>query len=49
VDRGDNIAEQKALEKTGFTGEGITRANWWRYGAWRDRLIYSLLRTDPAV
>jgi RimJ/RimL family protein N-acetyltransferase len=45
----DNIAEQKALEKAGFTREGITRAIGWRDGAWRDGVIYSLLRTDPAV
>jgi RimJ/RimL family protein N-acetyltransferase len=44
-----NIAEQKALEKAGFTREGITRATWWRDGAWRDGVIYSLLRTDPAA
>ncbi|HWG62949.1 MAG TPA: GNAT family protein [Streptosporangiaceae bacterium] len=45
----DNIAEQKALEKAGFTREGITRAAGWRDGAWRDGVIYSLLRTDPSV
>ncbi len=44
----DNIAEQRALEKTGFTREGIARAIGWRDGAWRDGVIYSLLRTDPA-
>jgi RimJ/RimL family protein N-acetyltransferase len=44
----DNIAEQKALERAGFTREGITRATGWRDGAWRDGVIYSLLRTDPA-
>jgi RimJ/RimL family protein N-acetyltransferase len=45
----DNIAEQRALEKAGFSREGITRAAGWRDGAWRDGVIYSLLRTDPAV
>jgi len=45
----DNIAEQRALEKAGFTREGITRATGWRDGAWRDGVIYSLLRTDPVV
>lgn len=43
----DNIAEQKALEKAGFTREGATRGTGWRDGAWRDGVIYSLLRTDP--
>jgi RimJ/RimL family protein N-acetyltransferase len=45
----DNIAEQKALERAGFTREGITRAAGWRDGAWRDGVIYSLLRADPAA
>jgi RimJ/RimL family protein N-acetyltransferase len=43
-----NIAEQKALEKAGFTREGIQRGTGWRDGAWRDGVVYSLLRTDPA-
>jgi RimJ/RimL family protein N-acetyltransferase len=42
----DNIAEQKALEKAGFTREGISRGIGWRDGAWRDGVTYSLLRTD---
>ena len=45
----ENIAEQRALERAGFTREGITRGTGWRDGAWRDGVIYSLLRTDPAV
>jgi RimJ/RimL family protein N-acetyltransferase len=45
----ENIAEQRALEKAGFTREGVTRATGWRDGAWRDGVIYSLLRTDPVV
>jgi RimJ/RimL family protein N-acetyltransferase len=42
-----NIAEQKALEKAGFTREGVQRAIGWRDGAWRDGVTYSILRTDP--
>jgi len=42
-----NIAEQRALEKAGFTREGIIRGCGWRDGAWRDGVTYSLLRTDP--
>ena len=42
-----NIAEQKALERAGFTREGVLREIGWRDGAWRDGVIYSLLRTDP--
>jgi RimJ/RimL family protein N-acetyltransferase len=45
----DNIAEQRALEKAGFTREGIARGTGWRNGAWRDGVVYSLLRTDPPV
>ena len=45
----DNIAEQKALAKAGFTREGVTRAAGWRDGAWRDGVTYSLLRSDPPV
>ena len=43
----ENIAEQKALEKAGFTREGVMRGIGWRDGAWRDGVTYSLLRTDP--
>ena len=43
----DNIAEQKALAKAGFTREGVARGSGWRDGRWRDGVIYSLLRTDP--
>lgn len=45
----DNLAEQKALEKAGFTREGVQRGVGWRDGAWRDGVIYSVLRTDPPV
>jgi RimJ/RimL family protein N-acetyltransferase len=41
--------DQTAMGKTGFTRKEITRATGWRDGAWRDGVIYSLLRTDPAV
>jgi RimJ/RimL family protein N-acetyltransferase len=43
-----NMAERRALEKAGFTAEGITRGIGWRDGQWRDGVTYSLLRTDPA-
>ena len=29
--------------------EGVRRAAGWRDGAWRDGVIYSILRTDPAA
>jgi RimJ/RimL family protein N-acetyltransferase len=42
-----NLAERRALEKAGFTAEGIARGVGWRNGQWRDGVTYSLLRTDP--
>ncbi|WP_329245458.1 GNAT family N-acetyltransferase [Actinoallomurus sp. NBC_01490] len=44
-----NIAEQKALERAGFSREGVMRGCGWRDGAWRDGVTYSILRTDPPV
>jgi RimJ/RimL family protein N-acetyltransferase len=44
-----NVAEQRALEKAGFTREGVLRGVFWRDGAWRDDVVYSLLRTDQPV
>ena len=44
-----NIAEQKALERAGFTREGVLRQIRWRGGAWRDEVLYSILRTDPSA
>jgi ribosomal-protein-alanine N-acetyltransferase len=40
----DNIAEQKALERVGFTREGVLRGVGFRDGAWRDLVLYALLR-----
>ncbi|MBD0672125.1 GNAT family N-acetyltransferase [Streptomyces sp. CBMA156] len=42
-----NLAEQRVLEKLGFTREGVQRAVTFRAGEWRDVVRYSLLRTDP--
>jgi RimJ/RimL family protein N-acetyltransferase len=44
----ENVAEQRSLEKAGFTLEGIVRACEFRAGAWRDGYLYSRLRSDPA-
>jgi RimJ/RimL family protein N-acetyltransferase len=41
-----NLAEQRALEKAGFTREGVLRGIGWRDGAWRDGVWFSVLRTD---
>lgn len=42
----DNVAEQRALERIGFTREGVLREVAFRDGAWRDAVIYALLRDD---
>jgi len=34
------------IEKAGFTREGVMRGVFWRDGAYRDGVLYSLLRTD---
>jgi|SRR5579859_769607 len=41
-----NVAEQRALEKAGFTREGVHRATGWRDGAYRDGVWYSMLRSE---
>ena len=42
----DNAGEQKALEKAGFTREGVLRSACWRDGKWRDMVVYSKLRGE---
>jgi RimJ/RimL family protein N-acetyltransferase len=41
-----NIAEQRSLERAGFSREGIARGAQWRQGAWHDGVIYSRVRSD---
>jgi RimJ/RimL family protein N-acetyltransferase len=41
-----NVAEQRALEKAGFTREGVLRGAQWRSGAWHDLVSYARLRGD---
>ncbi len=43
----DNIAEQRALERVGFSREGVRRAGRFRNGSWRDGVLYGMLRDDP--
>jgi len=40
----DNIAERRALEKAGFTLEGILHGACFRGGKWRDGALYSIVR-----
>jgi RimJ/RimL family protein N-acetyltransferase len=42
----ESIAEQRSLEKAGFTREGILRHAQWRAGAHHDLVSYSILRED---
>ena len=42
----ENIAEQRSLEKAGFTREGTLRGAQWRAGAHHDLVSYSILRED---
>ena len=42
----ENIAEQRALEKAGFSREGVLRHAQYRDGQWRDLVMFSRLRTD---
>lgn len=43
----ENVAEQRALERAGFAREGLLRGAYFHRGAWRDLLIYAVLRDDP--
>jgi RimJ/RimL family protein N-acetyltransferase len=44
-----NVAEQRALEKAGFTREGILRGTAFRQGRWHDQIIYSVLRDEVTL
>jgi len=41
-----NVAEQRALEKAGFSREGILRGSTFRQGRYRDKVMYSVLRDE---
>ena len=42
----DNRAEQAALERVGFTREGVLRHAAYRAGGYRDMVLYSILRAE---
>ncbi|RKR76277.1 GNAT family N-acetyltransferase [Frondihabitans australicus] len=44
----ENVAEQRSLEKSGFTREGVMRHAQYRAGSWHDIVLYSRLRGDVA-
>jgi RimJ/RimL family protein N-acetyltransferase len=42
----ENIAEQRSLEKAGFTRDGVMRGAQFRAGGWHDLVVYSRLQAD---
>lgn len=42
----ENIAEQRALVKAGFTREGVLRKAQWRSGQYHDLILYSKVRGE---
>ncbi len=42
----ENIPEQRALAKAGFTREGVARGSQFRAGAYHDLVTYSILRSE---
>lgn len=42
----DNVAEQRALEKAGFTREGVMRGYSFLGGRYHDEVLYSILRDE---
>ena len=45
----ENVAEQCALERAGFTREGVLRHAQFHVGQWRDTVIYSVLRAEISL
>lgn len=43
----ENVAEARALEKAGFTRDGVARGAQFRAGAYHDLVLFSRLRSDP--
>ena len=41
-----NVAEQRALERAGFTREGVLRQAQFRAGSWHDLVMYSKLHDE---
>lgn len=44
-----NLAEQRALEKAGFTREGVSRGVAFQGGRWHDAVVYSVLRAEVGL
>jgi RimJ/RimL family protein N-acetyltransferase len=45
----ENIAEQRALERAGFSREGVLRHAQFHAGHWRDTVLYSVLRSEVSL
>lgn len=45
----ENLREQRALERAGFTREGVIRGAQLRFGAYHDLVGYAVLRRDLAA
>lgn len=45
----ENLAEQRALEKAGFTREGVLRSAQYRPGGRHDLVVFSMLRSDAGA
>jgi RimJ/RimL family protein N-acetyltransferase len=44
-----NHAEQRSLEKAGFVRESVLKGYFYRDGAWRDEVMYRMLREELPV
>lgn len=42
----ENTVEQRALERAGFTREGVARSASWRGGRWHDMVVFSRVQGD---
>jgi RimJ/RimL family protein N-acetyltransferase len=46
VTEAENVAEQRSLEKAGFVREAVLKEHTYRDGAWRDEVLYRMLRSE---
>lgn len=42
----ENLVEQRSLEKAGFVREAVLKEHTYRAGAWRDEVLYRMLRSE---
>lgn len=46
VTEAENVVEQRSLEKAGFVREAVLKEHTFRDGAWRDEVLYRMLRSE---